>query len=239
MKKSNLSVLGMLAVVLAFGFMLAGCPADAEEPRRDQETGGVTAIEELKEFLDDAKGGESADDPISVKLVNLTENAWKEILVAIEAAEKYVDLDVTECQWETVFDPGTYDTGEKFIVGLALPDAANSIQVGTPQFPTFQYFTNLKTLSAAEVTSIGTHAFYNCTSLETVSLPATQTAKVDGIFRETSGGSSAKITIVVPNDTAVTAYTTAWGVDAVTAAGGKPSVYGDNHNAVTIEAAVQ
>jgi hypothetical protein len=86
-------------------------------------------------------------------------------------------------------------------------------------------------------TGIGGNAFWDCTSLSSVSLPATPPTivpgELHGMFYATNNGSS-EITIVVPNAAAVTAYKNAWGeADA----GGKPGVYGSNHKAVTIEAA--
>jgi hypothetical protein len=172
MKKINLSVLAILAMVLVFA--LAQCGTDDEESE-----GTGQGIEELEEFLDNATGGGTPDDPIKVKIDNLEEKDWEAILAAIAAAGKYVDLDITECQWGTVFDPGIYRTGEKFIVGFALPNAATSIKEGMSygDRPTFRYFEKLKTLSAAKVTAVGDYAFY-CdntsdykVNLTTVSLP--------------------------------------------------------------------
>jgi uncharacterized repeat protein (TIGR02543 family) len=95
------------------------------------QTGGgsdfITSVEELKEFLDDPPQEGTLDAPILVRMkVDLADatDGWKEILQAIKDKGKYVDLDVTECQWGTEFDPGTYQTGEPYITGLALPNAA-------------------------------------------------------------------------------------------------------------------
>jgi hypothetical protein len=170
MKKSAFSV--MLVMVLAFG--LAGCPSDDAESEGTGE-GPEQGIEELEEFLDDVTGGGTPDDPIKVTLDNLTETDWEAILLAIANHQKYVDLDVTECRWGPVFDPGAYDTGEKFIVALALPDAAKSVKGGTYEFLPFRYFTKLKTLSAAGVETVGFVAFRYTTSLVEVSLPKATT----------------------------------------------------------------
>jgi hypothetical protein len=180
MKKSNLSVLGMLAVVLAFGFMLAGCVMRTEGTGTDQGMGGITTIEELIDALGNTPGGASPNNPIKVKILNLTEADWKAILEAIAAAGKFVDLDITECQWGSVFDPGIYQTGEKFIAGLALPNDATSIKDGTyvndSLIASFRFFTYLETLRAAEVTAIGSNTFQTTymtrgRKLTTVSLP--------------------------------------------------------------------
>jgi hypothetical protein len=228
-----------------------------------------TTVEELTTFLTPLEN--TPGTPIKVKLVNLTEADWAAILAAIATAGKYVDLDVTDCQWGKMFDPGTANTGEQFITGLALPDTAESIveNIQGRNEDTFKYFSRLKTLSAAGLktvnslgfdmsyvsttlnlvevslpaaTTIGRSAFADSTSLTTVYLPATPPViakgKSYGIFYVPNEASN-KITIVVPNAEAVAAYTTAWGVEAETAAGAKEDVYGNKHSAVTIEAAVQ
>jgi hypothetical protein len=67
-----------------------------------------------------------------------------------------------------------------------------------------------------------------------------------GIVRYTSGYnpvfyytvSSGTITVSVPAGV-VSAYTSAWGVDAETPASGNTSVYGDYHNAIIITDAAQ
>jgi hypothetical protein len=99
----------------------------------------------------------------------------------------------------------------------------------------FYECTNLTAISLPAAQTIDIYAFYRCTSLETVSLPAEPpsigTGSSTGIFRNT--GSDA-ITVRVPSSGAVTAYTTAWLVSASTLASGNTNVYGDNHKAVLI-----
>jgi hypothetical protein len=120
-----------------------------------------------------------AAHPIPVKItVDLTggTDGWTALLTAISGAGKYLDLDLSACTMTGTageFDPGTAGTGESYITGLVLPDAAASIK-GDPLFlhPPFQHFTELKTLSASGVLSVGQCAFTDCTSLSTVSLPA-------------------------------------------------------------------
>jgi uncharacterized repeat protein (TIGR02543 family) len=291
----------------------------------------ITSVEDLIAFLSDPPQEGTLDDPISVRMnVDLADetDGWAKILQALAGKEKYVTLNLSDCTMSgPAFDPGTANTGKSYITGLVLPDAANSIQGGTPQSPTFQYFTNLKTLSAAEVETVGTSAFRICDSLETVSLPKATTigeaafnsckglktvylpeattigeaafndckglttvslpaaTTIDfqafnyctgitevnlpavttigygafmgckglttmslpaapptlggDIFYYTSVGSSSPITITVPNDTAVADYISKWGVVAETPAYTNTDVYGTNHKAVTIEAAVQ
>jgi hypothetical protein len=101
--------------------------------------------------------------------------------------------------------------------------------------------TSLTAVSLPAVVTIGERAFSQCTSLSAVSLPATpppiEGPGYDrGIFSNT--GSSGAITVRVPSG-AVSAYTTAWYVNADTPANGNPGVYGTNHKAVLISDAAQ
>jgi hypothetical protein len=100
----------------------------------------------------------------------------------------------------------------------------------------FYYNRNITSVSMPAVTSIGIYAFSRCDSLSSVSLPATpptiqkSTPYMDSsIFSYT--GPSGTITITVPSE-AVSAYS-GW----TATAGGNTAKYGDNHKAVTIEAA--
>jgi hypothetical protein len=132
----------------------------------------MTNVAALTAFLSSpVSGGDTADDPIPVKMqVDLADatDGWAPMLSAINSANKYLDLDLSECTMTgTEFDPGTTNTGKMYIAGLVLPDAANSIKPGT----TFEFFTELKTLGASRVVTIGNFAFDECTSLASVNLP--------------------------------------------------------------------
>jgi hypothetical protein len=134
-----------------------------------------TSVEELTTFLNRASEN-NADTPISVKmLVDLADgiNGWAAIVAALAEKKKYVDLDVTDCAMSSgsEFFPGFSEiTGEPYITGLALPNAAKSIYGGEGYFA-FMRFENLKTLSAAEVETIEILTFVGCPSLSSVSLP--------------------------------------------------------------------
>jgi hypothetical protein len=126
--------------------------------------------------------GETPDNPLPMeKTININ-TGWAALLNEIRSAGQYVALDLSDCTMDGIspeFDPGTADTGERFIVSLVLPDTAVSVKGGSVSSPTFQYFTNLKSFSAANIRSIGDWAF-SCvsvpnTTLEKVSLPATLT----------------------------------------------------------------
>jgi hypothetical protein len=120
---------------------------------------------------------EASPIPVKLKFINLSlaDGGWAAILSAIEAAGKYVDLDLSGCtMWSTEFDPGSADTGERYITGLVLPNGARgikSINIDGYVFPTFRYFTKLKTLSAFGVVDVVRYAFSGCDSLTEVSLP--------------------------------------------------------------------
>ena len=105
-------------------------------------------------------------------------SGWRELLVAINTASKYVDLDLSMCSMTgTEFDPDdSITTGKNKITAITLPDTAISIVDGTyPYNLPFRSFTNLMSVSGAGVTSIGNDAFFNCYALERVSLPAATT----------------------------------------------------------------
>jgi hypothetical protein len=115
------------------------------------------------------------------------------------------------------------------LTSLSLPAAET---IGYSAFSTCE---SLETVSLPAATSIGGYAFWNCNSLTTVSLPATPPSLGSRIFTVTYADT---ITILVPTG-AVSAYTSAWGVDANTPANGNQDVYGANHKAVTITDAAQ
>ena len=139
----------------------------------------LTSIDDVQPYLSAASGGETADDPLPLK-VNF-ELGWQDLLSAIERAGKYVALDVSLCSMSgaefspaTEFDPGAANTGESRIVSLALPNAAASIKAVGSYYAnsTFSYFTALKSVSGDYVQTIGNHAFRGCAALTRVSFPA-------------------------------------------------------------------
>jgi hypothetical protein len=120
------------------------------------------------------------------------------------------------------------------LASVSLP-AATSIGVYA-----FQSCSALESVSLPAATSIGSYAFYYCRALTSVSLPATPPSIESSIFIYTgyNAGSTSTITVTVPSG-AVSAYTSAWSVDADTPAGGNTSVYGGAHKAVLITDAAQ
>jgi hypothetical protein len=106
--------------------------------------------------------------PIPVKLENFNLNdSWANMLDAIGAAGKYVDLDLSGCtMMGTEFDLGSANTGEKYITGLVLSLPFNTVTITSP----FRYFISLTTVSLDAIT-IGDSAFSGCINLTEVSLP--------------------------------------------------------------------
>jgi uncharacterized repeat protein (TIGR02543 family) len=124
------------------------------------------------------------EQPVEIsKNVQLSEENWKAILTEIETAGKYVNLNLSSCTRSTAysggglrsggtFDPiNNFSTGKNKIVSLVLPNTAMSIINGSSSNPSFKDFSNLESLSAPAVTTIGEYAFSGCTSLISVSLP--------------------------------------------------------------------
>ncbi|MDR3172632.1 MAG: leucine-rich repeat protein, partial [Treponema sp.] len=121
-------------------------------------------------------------DPIPLPLGIDLSTEWANLLSAINTAGKYVALDLSACTMAGAeFDPqpGASNSGESWIISLALPDAAAGIKAaGAWNDRPFRYFSSLKSLNAGKVTNVGGYAFSGCTSLTAISLP--QAANVGG-----------------------------------------------------------
>ncbi|MDR1127602.1 MAG: leucine-rich repeat domain-containing protein [Treponema sp.] len=97
---------------------------------------------------------------------------------------------------------------------------------------------SLRTVNLSSVATVGVRAFCGCASLTEAILPATPPSIKEvyfGVFYSTGAGA---ITVKVPTG-AVSAYTSAWGVDAETPKDGNTDAYGFNHKAVIITDAAQ
>jgi hypothetical protein len=97
----------------------------------------------------------------------------KTIYSVLLAEGRYAALDLS-ASGVRGFDVGN-EEGRAFIVSLVLPDSLTEIPNGFNGNVLFQGFTNLKTLSAAGVRSVGEFTFAGCGSLEAVSLPKAET----------------------------------------------------------------
>jgi hypothetical protein len=103
---------------------------------------------------------------------------WPALLQAIADEGEYVELDLTYCGMGGASPAGQFDpdytvtTGKTYITALTLPAAAESISAGVAgSYGAFRYFTNLTTVSGANVETIGEVAFFQCPALTTVDLP--------------------------------------------------------------------
>jgi hypothetical protein len=136
----------------------------------------VKGIEAVWALLNSQPPGNDADHPYKVNLSGFdlaTDISLAQVFYNLNLANRYVDLDISGCTMGgvTVFDPGTTNTGESWIVSLTLPDAATSIKAGDYYTHIFRYFTALKSVTGKEVITIGQYAFYNCKALTTVAIP--------------------------------------------------------------------
>jgi hypothetical protein len=122
-------------------------------------------------------GPSNIGDPIPmVESGSLSGAGWSNILTRIQNEGKYVELDLSACTGGGAeFNPGTANTGEKYIVSLILPNTATSVKASTFPDSTFKHFSALKSVTGGAVTGIGGQAFYQCTSLKTVDFPAATT----------------------------------------------------------------
>jgi hypothetical protein len=114
----------------------------------------------------------TAPAPVSLPVALNLASEWTNLLAKIQAAGKYVKLDLSACTISgTEFDPGAANTGEQYIVSLVLPNAAESIAAGTYSNSTFRYFMSLTEVSGTGITGVGNDTFHNCTALTSVTLP--------------------------------------------------------------------
>ena len=139
----------------------------------------LTDINHVVPYLAVQTEGTSEDNPVTLPLqIDLgntatSDSGWRQLLNAIEAANKYVNIDLSICTMSgTEFNPiSSISTGKNRIVGIVLPNTAASITTSTYTVA-FQNFTVLKSFGGEGLTSIGSSAFRDCTSLTQVTLPA-------------------------------------------------------------------
>ena len=176
----------------------------------------ISTIDYISDYLAKQKGGRDPDKAINLVLesIPLSTDNWFAILDAINTADKFVNLDLFDCigsdngygecldAYNGAFDPqNTREEGKNKIISIILPSAATKIMYA--YFPAFQYFINLRSISAPNVsdiggnvfaglgnlisvsfpnvTSIGSEAFARCTSLSSITIPASITL-VDNPF---------------------------------------------------------
>jgi hypothetical protein len=142
----------------------------------------LTSTDEVRAYLatQTAQTG-TVDNPvylpvqINLGIMTAAKSDWRDMLAAIEEADKYVDLDLSVCTMSGIaFNPGpAVATGKDKIVSLDLPDTATMITGGIDyENPAFKHFTALKIFSGTGLFLIDYFAFSNCESLTMTSLPA-------------------------------------------------------------------
>jgi hypothetical protein len=139
----------------------------------------LTTISEVEAYLGRAAGGGAANPvPLPVNLA-LGGGGWDALLYALYTAGKYVALNLSGSTITGMngtageFDARAPNTGEKYIVSLVLPSTATSIKAEINySIAPFRNFTALTSVSGNGVTVVGESAFFGCTSLAELSLPA-------------------------------------------------------------------
>jgi len=150
--KNLYKLFGIIAFVAIIAFTIAAC---GDEPDPDPYTPPPP------------EPGASASNPIdrieSVNLGTMTSQAsgWRQLLNSINSTGKYINLDLSACTMTgTSFNPdSSVETGKKYIVSIILPDVATSIEAETSSDPAFKNFTNLKSVSGANIITIGDYSF--------------------------------------------------------------------------------
>ncbi|MCL2231350.1 MAG: leucine-rich repeat domain-containing protein, partial [Treponema sp.] len=144
--------------------------------------GPIATAEEIRTYLvSHAENGNSPDDPLALPValaeglgvMTDEDSGWQKILSAIEASQKYVELDLSECEMSTdrIFDPdNSISTGKNKIVSIVLPDDAVRIREN-PNSGTFRFFYNLKKASAQNIAHIGDRSFYDLENLSLIDFP--------------------------------------------------------------------
>ena len=141
-----------------------------------------TSVEDLSSWLLVQSNGIQTSDPVKFALKipfgTMPDFNWYALLDTIDAAGKYVDIDLSGCSMSgTEFNPDhSVATGKNKIVSLVLPDNALSIigSVGGGDFP-FKNFDTLAKVSGLKITTIGFAAFINCPALTSVNFPSVTT----------------------------------------------------------------
>jgi hypothetical protein len=104
---------------------------------------------------------------------------WGDLLAAIQAAGKYVSLDLTECTYygyyagalySNTFNGNNSTVGKTYVVHITFPLGATLYGYnGSATIPVFTGFTNLKSVKG--YANVMSRAFTGCTSLTEVSFP--------------------------------------------------------------------
>ncbi|MDR2094543.1 MAG: leucine-rich repeat domain-containing protein [Treponema sp.] len=192
MKQNNMTktkgvLAGMAALLLAFGLILTGCgDSDDGDPSSPSTPPGPSAA--VVEFQNTLKklGDTTAEKPSPVVLRAIViskdddddTSDWGKVNKAVEDAQKYVILSLSDCTFRnnTVEGSSSGDTGmnlfknNPYIKGIILPETVTSI--GESAFKDCSGLTSVDIPKKAQVTSIGASAFYGCSGLTSVDIPS-------------------------------------------------------------------
>jgi len=147
-----------------------------------------TSISAIESYLaEHTVGGDDPANPVPLPIaMELTNTNWNAILAAIATADKYVNLDLSVCTrssntsggglWQDgTFDPGyAITTGKNKIAAITLPDEAVNIAgivTVTDNNGIFTSFSELRSVSALNVTTIPGAAFAHCENLISAYFP--------------------------------------------------------------------
>jgi len=153
----------------------------------------------ISTFITSQTGGSSASAPANLPLeidlgsMTQTDSNWKILLEAIDDAQKYVNLDLSDSTMTgTEFNPDyNFSTGKSYIAGITLPNTATSIGDNA-----FNGCNKLASVTIENnVTEIGYSAFAGCTSLTSVTIPN----NVTSIQQESFSNCTSLTSIIIPN----------------------------------------
>jgi len=170
--------------LLLFSFAITSCDQTEDPPIIDDPTNPSDNDNDdnLFDFIVKYINSQE-EEPISLKLkIDLgfmpnAESNWRIILKAIETAQKFVALDLSECTMDMHskknFDPYVeIKSGEDKIVSLILPVVAADISGHFERDKiTFNHFSNLEYIKGEKIEHIGAGAFYDCVKLKKAEFP--------------------------------------------------------------------
>jgi hypothetical protein len=166
----NRIMLRAAAVGTAMMLAAAGCKNDTPSAPEPKPVPVFTGITDLQTYLE-------GQQLVPLKLsVDLSGDNLPALFAALNAAGKYVSLDLSGCTGLTEWGKHT-DVGAGRIVSLVLPDSVAEIAEGTTSAGTFASFTSLETLTANGVETVGSNALRRCAALTSISMPAATAIK--------------------------------------------------------------
>ena len=187
--KNNIKISLFIAFIFIVVFTFTSCDKDLTKL-----TGPLTSIKDVKAYLESKhKSGSTPDNALPLPIafdgglgvMADADSPWRQLLGAIFAANKYVNLDLSLCEMEIngIFDPlSDTKTGEGFIVSLILPNAAGRIQSKYYQAPLFYNFLHLKHISGENVLYIDSNAFAGMQNLIRADFPSAEFIGSDAFF---------------------------------------------------------